>query len=139
MGRRSSIKRRAAVETAASDTVSENLTVLHRARFVEWGPSAVVATALTDDGSCVAVGRESGAIELWDTETWHCFLVRTTCVQRGCDERLSCSKSVLFCKCYLHVKALYNHHYQCIDELIATSCLFAALLAVSRFKAEEEK
>ena len=46
---------------------------LHRARFVEWTPAAVAALAATADGSAVAVGRDDGAIELYDVASdWRC-------------------------------------------------------------------
>jgi U3 small nucleolar RNA-associated protein 4 len=51
------------------------LVALHRARFVPWQPAAVVACAFTPDGSVLAVGQESGGIELWETATWTCFQV----------------------------------------------------------------
>ena len=53
------------------------LVALHRARFVPWQPAAVVACAFAPDGSVLAVGQESGAIELWETSTWTCFQVRS--------------------------------------------------------------
>ena len=46
---------------------------LHRARFVEWTPAAVAALAATADGGAVAVGRDDGAIELYDVASdWRC-------------------------------------------------------------------
>ena len=51
------------------------LVALHRARFVPWQPAAIVALAVTPDGSALAVGQESGSIELWETATWTCFQV----------------------------------------------------------------
>ena len=54
------------------------LTRLHRARFVAWSPTAVVALAATGDGTLLAAARESGDIELWETDTWTCTLVRMT-------------------------------------------------------------
>lgn len=51
------------------------LVALHRARFVPWQPAAVVACTFTPDGSALAVGQESGGIELWETSTWTCFQV----------------------------------------------------------------
>lgn len=75
MGKLSSKKTRVK-ETDTYEPEEEELTVLHRAKFVDWSPTAVVAIALTDDNSCAAIARESGAIELWDTDTWHCLLVR---------------------------------------------------------------
>ena len=46
---------------------------LHRARFVEWTPAAVAALAATADGCAVAVGRDDGAIELYDVASdWRC-------------------------------------------------------------------
>lgn len=78
MGKLSSTKLdKASIDVDGSE--EEQLTVLHRAKFVDWSPTAVVALALTDDSSCVAVARESGAIELWDTDSWHCLLVRPVC------------------------------------------------------------
>ena len=59
-------------EPASSDA----LVALHRARFVDWHPTAVTALAATTDGTAVAVARESGAIELWSTEHWQCLKVR---------------------------------------------------------------
>ena len=52
------------------------LVALHRARVVEWSPTAVTALAATADGTVVAVARESGSIELWNTEHWQCMKVR---------------------------------------------------------------
>ena len=46
---------------------------LHRARFVEWTPAAVAAVAASADGCAVAVGRDDGAIELYDVASdWRC-------------------------------------------------------------------
>eukprot|EP00928_Gymnodinium_smaydae_P007530 TRINITY_DN1269_c2_g3_i1.p1 TRINITY_DN1269_c2_g3~~TRINITY_DN1269_c2_g3_i1.p1 ORF type:complete len:800 (+),score=144.93 TRINITY_DN1269_c2_g3_i1:57-2402(+) len=47
---------------------------LLRARLSEWRPSAIDALALAPAGTReprLAVGRANGAIELWDTRTWH--------------------------------------------------------------------
>ena len=57
------------------------LVALHRARFVPWQPAAVVALAVTPDGSALAVGQENGGIQLWETATWTCFQVRVACMQ----------------------------------------------------------
>ena len=56
--------------------VDGELVALHRARVVEWSPTAVTALAATADGTVVAVARESGSIELWNTEHWQCMKVR---------------------------------------------------------------
>lgn len=53
--------------------VDGELVALHRARVVEWSPTAVTALAATADGTVVAVARESGSIELWTTEHWQCI------------------------------------------------------------------
>jgi U3 small nucleolar RNA-associated protein 4 len=46
---------------------------LHRARFVDWAPTAIVAIAPTMDGAYVAVAREDGTIELYDAAGhWTC-------------------------------------------------------------------
>lgn len=45
---------------------------LHRSRFVEWQPAAVVAIAVAPGGSTVALARESGDLEIYDTADWRC-------------------------------------------------------------------
>eukprot|EP00929_Paragymnodinium_shiwhaense_P030243 TRINITY_DN17162_c0_g1_i1.p1 TRINITY_DN17162_c0_g1~~TRINITY_DN17162_c0_g1_i1.p1 ORF type:complete len:775 (-),score=188.67 TRINITY_DN17162_c0_g1_i1:86-2410(-) len=47
---------------------------LLRTRFCDWQPVAIDALALAPAGAPeprLAVGRSSGTVELWDTETWH--------------------------------------------------------------------
>ncbi|CAL5222772.1 g5185 [Coccomyxa viridis] len=53
-------------------STTDDLVSLHRARFVPWQPTAVVASATSTDGSLVAVAHESGAIEIWETSSWTC-------------------------------------------------------------------
>ncbi|KAK3242493.1 hypothetical protein CYMTET_47817 [Cymbomonas tetramitiformis] len=56
-------------------TLTPTHVALHRARFVDWQPSAVVAIAATFDGEAVAVAREDGSIELYDSiGEWTCDL-----------------------------------------------------------------
>lgn len=50
----------------------DDLVSLHRARFVPWQPTAVVASATSRDESLVAVAHESGSIEIWETLSWTC-------------------------------------------------------------------
>ena len=38
---------------------------VHRCRFIEWVPSPVETIAFSRDGTNVAVGRESGDLEVW--------------------------------------------------------------------------
>ena len=61
------------------DESSDDLVSLHRARFVPWQPTAVVASAASSDGSLVAVAHESGSIEVWETAGWTCRQVTTQC------------------------------------------------------------
>lgn len=49
---------------------------LHRGKFLHWQPSAVVSIDPSRDGTVVAVGRESGDIELWESEHWVLLQVR---------------------------------------------------------------
>jgi len=61
-----------------ASAASPGLVALHRARFVDWSPSPVVAVAASsssDGGTALAAAREDGAIELWETEGWSCILV----------------------------------------------------------------
>ncbi|CAE7207662.1 U3 small nucleolar RNA-associated protein 4 [Symbiodinium microadriaticum] len=48
---------------------------LLRTRVCEWQPVGIDSLAIAPSGSGssprLAVGRENGALELWDTETWH--------------------------------------------------------------------
>ncbi|CAL8461915.1 g1446 [Coccomyxa elongata] len=59
--------------TVAQAGQPEDLVALHRVRFVPWQPTAAIASAATADGSLLAVARENGSIELWETATWTCF------------------------------------------------------------------
>ena len=45
---------------------------LHRSRFVEWQPAAVVALAVAPGGLTVALARENGDLEIYDTADWRC-------------------------------------------------------------------
>ncbi len=72
------------------------LVALHRARVVDWSPTAITAIAATTDGTVLAVARESGSIELWNTEHWQCIKVgdRSCCLRNLAvlsDLSLSCS------------------------------------------------
>lgn len=52
---------------------SDRMVALHRARIVEWAPTAITALAATADATIVAAARESGSIEIWNTEHWQCI------------------------------------------------------------------
>ena len=45
---------------------------LHRSRFVEWQPAAVVALAVAPGGLTVALARETGDLEIYDASDWRC-------------------------------------------------------------------
>ena len=46
---------------------------VHRCNFFEWMPSAVCAMAYHPELPMLAIGRENGNIELWNTEEkWFC-------------------------------------------------------------------
>lgn len=58
---------------------------LLRTRLCEWRPTAIDALALAPPSvpePRLALGRANGAIELWDTSTWH-----ARCVVPGCEQR----------------------------------------------------
>lgn len=47
--------------------------VVQRCRFVTWQPAAVTCLAFNSSGSLVAVGRESGDVEIWNVVSgWFC-------------------------------------------------------------------
>lgn len=46
---------------------------VHRCRFIDWKPHAIVCLAFNADGSKIAVGRDTGDIELWSVaHGWVC-------------------------------------------------------------------
>lgn len=50
---------------------------LVRARLSDWTPSAIDAVCFAPEASglkLLALSRQNGSVELWDTETWHCRL-----------------------------------------------------------------
>lgn len=67
-GKRSRRLSEPAASTAPQTT--DGLLALHRVRFLEWRPSAVTAMRASPDGSVLAVARESGAVEIWETDYW---------------------------------------------------------------------
>ena len=69
-----SVKRKRPAEVEDQE---EGCLALHCGKFVPWRPTAVLALAATGDGSVVALARESGDIEIWDTEIWHCIKAST--------------------------------------------------------------
>ena len=54
-----------------------NLVALHRARMFDWSPTAVTALATTSDGTVLAAARDSGNLELWNTDHWTVTAVRS--------------------------------------------------------------
>ena len=72
------------------DESSDDLVSLHRARFVPWQPTAVVASAASSDGSLVAVAHESGSIEVWETAGWTCRQVKPQCAWKHLQSKPFC-------------------------------------------------
>ena len=72
-----SVKKRKRPADAEEQAAEEGCLALHCGKFVPWRPTAVLALAATGDGSVVALARESGDIEIWDTEIWHCIKAST--------------------------------------------------------------
>ena len=58
-----------------NERTDADVIALHKARLVDWTPTAVTAASATADGTVLAVARESGNIELWQTEHWHLITV----------------------------------------------------------------
>lgn len=64
-------RRKVDVTTSAEPVVGhDGMVILHRARFIEWQPSAVVALTTSDDGSLTVAARENGDIELYEAATF---------------------------------------------------------------------
>jgi hypothetical protein len=63
------------MENSGDYSHNETLVALHRARFVDWSPTAATASAVSGDGTLLAVARESGNVELWQTDHWSCITV----------------------------------------------------------------
>ena len=94
---------------AEEQEAEDGCLALHCGKFVPWRPTAVLALAATGDGSVVALARESGDIEIWDTEIWHCIKASTleclnwlllppredvsTCLHTACLGCLACSRN----------------------------------------------
>lgn len=53
----------------------DRMMALHRARIVDWSPTAITALAATADGTVVAAARENGSLEILNTEHWQCIKV----------------------------------------------------------------
>jgi WD40 repeat protein len=61
---------------AAQETMASSLVALYRCSCVSWKPSPIVCVSACPDGSVIAVAREDGDIEFWDTDSWSLTLVR---------------------------------------------------------------
>lgn len=57
-------------EPNGSRSAEQDIIAVHKARLADWSPSAVTAASATADGTVLAVARESGNVELWQTEHW---------------------------------------------------------------------
>lgn len=70
----------------SSSRESGQLSVLvayQRCRAVRWRPRPVVAISVCPDQSTVAVARDNGTMELWNSITWNLIMVRPFALQ-GC-------------------------------------------------------
>jgi U3 small nucleolar RNA-associated protein 4 len=80
------------VPRGAQGSRPADVLVLHRGRFVEWQPAAIVALALTPDGAALALGRGDGSIELYDVANdWHCVLRLPGCERASLTALAWCS------------------------------------------------
>lgn len=52
----------------SSQTFQAPTMLVHRCRFVEYQPSPVQCLALDKSGNKLAVGRENGAVEIWNVK-----------------------------------------------------------------------
>lgn len=52
------------------------LVSFQRCSAVPWRPSPIVAIAVCNDQSLVAIARDNGSIEIWNTAAWSCVSVR---------------------------------------------------------------
>jgi hypothetical protein len=68
-------KKRRAEQQA--DTAQYTPIVLQRCSAVPWRPLPIAAVQPCPDGSVLAVARDDGRIEFWDTSAWVCITVRT--------------------------------------------------------------
>lgn len=62
-------------------------TALHRSRMFAWNPSPVVALAACPGSPMLAVGYESGDLELWDLAIMACIQVKLLQQCNGCMHR----------------------------------------------------
>lgn len=69
-----SAEQRAIPGTSSSAPHSNTVLSLHRTRLVNWKPSSVTALAAVPVGTLVAVGYDSGDLELWETSHFVCVM-----------------------------------------------------------------
>ena len=95
-------RKEADIDSASQDSVQLSVLVAYqKCRAVRWRPRPVVAISVCPDQSTVAVARDNGTIELWNTSTWNLILV--------------CLTARLFAVCGRQKRDTYSNCICCAD------------------------
>lgn len=76
------VSKKANIDSGSRDIEQPSVLVAYqRCRAVRWRPQPVVAMSVCPDQSAVAVARDNGTIELWNSNTWTLIMVRLYILQ----------------------------------------------------------